>query len=264
MARFTPPGRPTRLADGLGLESTPVRTACEPARETGCLPCGAKTQCTPQSQPISLGSPATASGDAILGYTLGKYTTRPKRRNNPFGVAQCKWMWPLEIELIAMQTFDSKRTQAETVPGGFMHRSGFFSCAATACRLAIALVVALQFASASVAAQRPNIVLIVADDLGFSDLGCYGSEIATPNLDRLAAGGIRCTQFYNAARCCPTLRASFDRVVSARGRRGTHAAAVASAGLYGRNSAEYGDDRRAAARSRIPHLSRRQVACRRR
>ncbi len=53
-------------------------------------------------------------------------------------------------------------------------------------------------------ARRPNIVLILADDLGFSDLGCYGSEIATPNLDRLAAGGLRFTQFYNAARCCPT------------------------------------------------------------
>ncbi|HSW46308.1 MAG TPA: arylsulfatase [Phycisphaerae bacterium] len=51
---------------------------------------------------------------------------------------------------------------------------------------------------------RPNIILILADDLGYSDLGCYGSEIDTPNLDRLAAGGLRFTQFYNAARCCPT------------------------------------------------------------
>ena len=44
---------------------------------------------------------------------------------------------------------------------------------------------------------KPNIVLILADDLGFSDLGCYGGEIATPNLDALAAGGLRFTQFYN-------------------------------------------------------------------
>src|SRR5437588_11062024 len=51
---------------------------------------------------------------------------------------------------------------------------------------------------------RPNIVLIVADDMGFSDLGCYGSEISTPNLDRLAKNGVRFTQFYNNARCCPT------------------------------------------------------------
>jgi len=52
--------------------------------------------------------------------------------------------------------------------------------------------------------QRPNIVLIMADDMGYSDIGCYGGEIHTPNLDALAAGGIRFTQFYNTARCCPT------------------------------------------------------------
>jgi arylsulfatase A-like enzyme len=51
---------------------------------------------------------------------------------------------------------------------------------------------------------RPNIVLILADDMGFSDLGCYGSEIATPNVDHLASQGLRFTQFYNTARCCPT------------------------------------------------------------
>jgi len=52
--------------------------------------------------------------------------------------------------------------------------------------------------------RRPNIVLIMADDMGFSDLGCYGSEISTPNLDNLARGGVRFTQFYNCARCCPS------------------------------------------------------------
>lgn len=52
--------------------------------------------------------------------------------------------------------------------------------------------------------KRPNIVLILADDLGFSDLGCYGGEIATPNLDRLATGGLRMTQMYNTARCWPS------------------------------------------------------------
>ncbi|MHC4157900.1 MAG: sulfatase-like hydrolase/transferase [Planctomycetota bacterium] len=52
--------------------------------------------------------------------------------------------------------------------------------------------------------DRPNIILIMADDLGFSDIGCYGSEVYTPNLDRLAAEGVRFTQFYNVARCCPT------------------------------------------------------------
>jgi arylsulfatase len=64
--------------------------------------------------------------------------------------------------------------------------------------------VAIDPAEAHKAVARPNILLILADDMGFSDLGCYGSEIATPNLDRLAAGGLRFTQFYNAARCCPT------------------------------------------------------------
>jgi len=54
------------------------------------------------------------------------------------------------------------------------------------------------------AADRPNVVLILADDLGFSDLGCYGSEIATPHLDALASGGLRLTQFYNTGRCWPT------------------------------------------------------------
>lgn len=53
-------------------------------------------------------------------------------------------------------------------------------------------------------AKRPNIILIMADDMGYSDLGCYGSEIQTPNLDQLAGKGLRFTQFYNAARCCPT------------------------------------------------------------
>ncbi len=50
----------------------------------------------------------------------------------------------------------------------------------------------------------PNVVVILVDDMGFSDLGCYGSEIETPNLDRLASGGLRFTQFYNTTRCCPT------------------------------------------------------------
>ena len=52
--------------------------------------------------------------------------------------------------------------------------------------------------------RKPNIVLIMSDDMGFSDIGCYGGEIHTPTLDHLAAGGLRFTQFYNTARCCPT------------------------------------------------------------
>jgi arylsulfatase len=57
---------------------------------------------------------------------------------------------------------------------------------------------------ASAADAKPNFVIILADDMGFSDAGCYGGEIATPNLDRLAANGLRFTQFYNTARCWPT------------------------------------------------------------
>ncbi len=53
-------------------------------------------------------------------------------------------------------------------------------------------------------ASRPNLVVIMADDMGFSDIGCFGGEISTPNLDELAENGLRLTQFYNTGRCCPT------------------------------------------------------------
>lgn len=52
--------------------------------------------------------------------------------------------------------------------------------------------------------STPDILLILNDDMGFSDIGCYGGEVETPHLDRLAAGGLRFTQFYNTARCCPS------------------------------------------------------------
>ena len=52
--------------------------------------------------------------------------------------------------------------------------------------------------------SRPNIIVIMADDMGYSDIGCYGGEIKTPNLDKLASNGLRFTQFYNTSRCCPT------------------------------------------------------------
>ena len=76
------------------------------------------------------------------------------------------------------------------------------------CGLVVGLAIqgALAAAPAKVAVTpaRPNIVVILADDLGFSDLGCYGSEIATPNLDGLARSGRRFTQFYTTPRCCPS------------------------------------------------------------
>lgn len=80
-----------------------------------------------------------------------------------------------------------------------MKRLGFLAAAA-------GLAAANLWAAGTTAgaAPPPNILLIMADDLGFSDIGCYGGEIATPNLDALAADGLRFTQFYNTGRCWPT------------------------------------------------------------
>jgi arylsulfatase A-like enzyme len=72
-------------------------------------------------------------------------------------------------------------------------------------RLLPAVLLGLALALAAKAADaKPNVLLIMADDLGFSDLGCYGGEIRTPHLDTLAGNGLRYTQFYNTARCWPT------------------------------------------------------------
>jgi arylsulfatase len=79
---------------------------------------------------------------------------------------------------------------------------------ASHCQAAIAAVALFSCCAVSAggaeAAKRPNIIIIVTDDMGYSDLGCYGGEIPTPNLDRLAKGGMRFTQFYNNAVCAPT------------------------------------------------------------
>ncbi|MFG0265590.1 MAG: arylsulfatase [Rhodopirellula sp. JB055] len=64
--------------------------------------------------------------------------------------------------------------------------------------------VALFSTSVCCASDRPNVVVILVDDMGFSDIGPYGSEIPTPHLDSLAAGGVKFSQFYNTGRCCPT------------------------------------------------------------
>jgi arylsulfatase len=78
-------------------------------------------------------------------------------------------------------------------------------------RLLLALVAGCIGASA---ADKPNIIVILVDDMGYSDIGCYGSEIPTPNLDALAKNGLRFTQFYNTARCCPTRAALLTGVYS--------------------------------------------------
>lgn len=67
-----------------------------------------------------------------------------------------------------------------------------------------ALLLSLNGPVCAAGTPPPNIVLIMADDMGYSDIGCYGSEIQTPNIDRMAANGLRFTQFYNTGRCCPT------------------------------------------------------------
>lgn len=69
--------------------------------------------------------------------------------------------------------------------------------------LAAAIAFPVSIAKAE-AKTKTNIVLIVGDDIGFSDIGCYGSEIETPNLDRLASNGMRFSQAYNMAKCNPT------------------------------------------------------------
>ncbi|WP_435016105.1 arylsulfatase [Tundrisphaera sp. TA3] len=75
-------------------------------------------------------------------------------------------------------------------------------------RLALLLAAATLGAGAAraepPAGGRPDIVVIMLDDLGYSDFGCYGGEIRTPNVDRIAAEGVRFSRFYNASRCCPT------------------------------------------------------------
>jgi len=68
----------------------------------------------------------------------------------------------------------------------------------------VACIVFTVMPVVALGAGKPNIIIIIADDIGYSDLGCYGGEIETPHLDKLAYGGIRFTQFYNSARCCPT------------------------------------------------------------
>jgi len=70
-------------------------------------------------------------------------------------------------------------------------------------KLTFGCIGAVLIASFTVA-QQPNIILIMSDDMGYSDIGCYGGEIETPVLDRLAENGLRFTQFYNTGRCCPT------------------------------------------------------------
>ena len=83
-------------------------------------------------------------------------------------------------------------------------------------RLFVAAILCFAaFYSDAMAQEQPNIIVILADDLGYSDLGCFGGEINTPTLDSLAENGLRCTQMYSTARCCPSRASSADRSLPA-------------------------------------------------
>lgn len=103
---------------------------------------------------------------------------------------------------------------------------------------ALALGLAPGYATAAIApaAAKPNIVVILADDMGYSDIGSYGSEIKTPNLDTLAANGVRFTQFYNGARCCPSRAALMSGLYAHQAGQGamtTNQTATAGEGYAG-------------------------------
>jgi len=82
-----------------------------------------------------------------------------------------------------------------------MNRPFAFACSVV---LAFAVFAITPFARGAEPKSKPNIIVILVDDMGWSDISCYGSEIPTPNLDALAKNGLRFTQFYNTGRCCPT------------------------------------------------------------
>ena len=83
----------------------------------------------------------------------------------------------------------------------YLYNGSFFSLA---CVLIAGMFMLLSAGKPNKVIRKPNIIFILADDMGYSDIGCYGSEVNTPNLDQLAANGIKIRSFYNNARCCPT------------------------------------------------------------
>src|SRR3954469_24996894 len=83
----------------------------------------------------------------------------------------------------------------------------FFSMPALACAAALIISICASATPASAYAEttnRPNVIIILIDDMGYSDLQCYGGEVPTPNINKLANKGVRFTQFYNTARCSPS------------------------------------------------------------
>ncbi len=105
------------------------------------------------------------------------------------------------------------------------------------------------------AEDRPNLMVILADDLGFSDLGCYGSEIETPRLDSLAATGLRYTQFYNTARCWPTRGSLMTGYYAQQINRDSLLNNHGKARQWRHSSALGSPGRRNAEKSRLPNVS---------
>ena len=68
----------------------------------------------------------------------------------------------------------------------------------------ISLIALCSCKSTNVKQEKPNIIVIMVDDMGYSDIGSYGGEIDSPNIDKMASEGLRFTNFYNCSRCCPT------------------------------------------------------------
>ena len=90
-----------------------------------------------------------------------------------------------------------------------------------------------------------------ADDMGFSDIGCYGSEIQTPNLDRLAGSGMRFTQFYNAARCCPSRACLLTGLDNHQAHRAPGLCKTLASRLYPRGSRRFADQYRKPRKSKV-------------
>ena len=127
------------------------------------------------------------------------------------------------------------------------------------------VIVSIGIPSAAAPPRRPNIVIILGDDMGFSDMGSFGSEIRTPNLDLLAKDGVRFTNFYTNASCSPTrsvLLSGVDTHLNGLGNMDEWTAPNQqwSAWLRGLSQQPGGDAAAVAQRHRLPHLHGRQVA----
>ena len=126
--------------------------------------------------------------------------------------------------------------------------------------LLLAVCLDLGAALGAAEAARPNIFVILSDDMGYSDLGCYGGEIATPNLDALASSGVRFTQFYNAARCCPTRASLLTGLYPHQAGVGHMTEGPGLRRLSGRPQSPVGDDPRSAPPGGLSDLHVREVA----